>query len=271
MKKIDFNMQLDFKDVNLKRMLFVRRYLVLGLVMLIIGLVLIVVAIVPQVSRIYSLQSTVKKEDLNLKKLQQKVKSLREIDYLQAYTSNNKVELALPSEKPLLQLLTSSNFVAQDAGVSISDIDTTPGSLASASASLDAPVPEQLVQPGLDTLQTLTIELNVKGTLSQIYTFLEKIEQVTPITQVTRLQLSSSLTNNTSSTEVFESKMQLTTYYFTQPIFVTVDEPLPEIGTKEQNFLNALDSFIFPEFQKQQQIQGGGSQDLFGIDPNSPQ
>lgn len=263
MKNIELNF--DLKNFNLQRFVFVRRYLMMGLGMLLVGLLLVVFAIAPQIQRSTELNFLTKKDAELLRQLQQKVRELNEVEDLQAYANSQKVELALPSEKPLLQLLSSMSYVAQDSKVTLSDIQTNPGRIASASTTVVAPPPGtpalDLQQTGLGALPTLNLELNVRGQIDNIYDFLDKIERVTPITQVTGLKLSRVAPNQ----DLYVCKLTLSTYYFTQPIYVTIDAPLPEVGSAEQNFLNQLDTFIFPDFQRQQQIQGGGSSDLFGV------
>ena len=251
-----------------------RRFFLIGIGAVLLSVCMAVFAILPLVQANIAQFQKVAQERTRLQSLQRKVIGLDELGYLQESANLKNVEAALPSEKPLLQLLASTNAVASEAGVAISDIDTSPGRLATQSGvasgsatTIAAPVVQrpQRLASGVDIL---VIELKVKGTLAQIRTFLRLVEQQTPLTDVTEIQLSNveaAGAAENAQTDSFEARVTLTTYYFTQAITVSVEKELPEIGQAEQTFLESLANFRYVEFQKAPQIQGGGLQDLFGV------
>ncbi len=275
-------MKLDFKKENIQAFLFSRRYVLFAGLMVIIGLGIVILGVFAQISGLIDLVNANNTAHETTVQLQKKAKSLQEVNYLEEFSKSSQVDLALPSEKPLLQLITGVNSVAQQAGVSISDVTTSPGKLATQSAVLNLNgTVSSPTSSGLDDTKStvngvniLTIGMKARGSLAQINSFLDLIEKITPITQATRLKLA--IDTNQAAPKVasgsaapvtgsqYEAELELSTYYFSQPISVTIDTPLPSIGVKEEAFLKSLDTFQFPDYQKQQQIQGGGSTDLFG-------
>jgi len=273
--KLDF----DLKKIDLRAFFNSRRYLVYAMLMVVIGVGIILVEVVPQMSGLIDLVSANNQEQSTVKALQTKVTSLQQVNYLSEFSMSKQVDLALPSEKPLLQLLTGVNTVAQQAGVTLSDIETSPGKLASSSATAQPLVTGSTAIDDSSTeipgVNILTIVLKAHGSLDQINNFLDAVEKITPITQATQLKLIldptiisggtiATASGTVGSPDRFEADLHLSTYYFAQPISVAVDAQLPTIGPKEETFLKSLNSYQFPNYQQQQQIQGGGSSDLFG-------
>jgi Tfp pilus assembly protein PilO len=263
-------MKLNFKDINFERIIYGRRFLLISIVLALLAMSLVFFAIMPQFQLIFDTQTTLQSQRKALTVLQNKVSSLGELPALQAFEKSKQVDLALPSKKPLLQLIASTNAVAQESGVKITNIELSPGKISTGSARVGA-----VVGPNARSIETkqgdndiLTIEIEIKGTLGQINQFVDQLERVTPIIDITQIQLERAVnvpSVSASPSEEFHADMTLTTYYFTKALVVGVDTPLPEIGKAEQDFLTQLDTFIFPEVPDQNSIQGGGQFDLFGV------
>jgi len=266
------NLKLDLKKTDFKTLFTTRKYLFFAGAMVLICVCILLFGVFGQVSSIVDLYSASNKEDVSAKALQSKFNALQQVSYLDEFAKSDKVNLALPSEKPLLQLISGVNTVAQSAGVSLSDIETAPGKLATQSAATSTGANASVVVDTASTIpgvNVLTIGLKAHGTLAQINTFLDGIEKITPITQASKLKLSvlpaaPGTPAAFGAPQIYEAELELSTYYYSQAISVAVDAPLPTIGGKEETFLNTLDTYQFPDYQKQQQVQGGGSSDLFG-------
>lgn len=271
---------LDLKKTDFQTLFAARKYIFLagGIAVVAVGMLLF--GVIGQVGGISDLVTANKTEQVTNQALQTKVKALQQVSYTTEFAKSAQINLALPSAKPLLQLITGVNNVAQQANVSLSDVTTSPGKLASQSGKIITTTTGNSSSI-LDTVSTvhgvniLTIGLKAHGSLTEINTFLDLIEKITPITQVTKLSLNVAAPNapavSTSSTSAavvdqsqFDADLELSSYYFSQAITVSVDSPLPTIGAKDETFLTNLSNFQFPDYQSQQQIQGGGSTDLFG-------
>ena len=118
-------------------------------------------------------------------------------------------------------------------------------------------------------VDTFTIKLTVRGSLDQINRFLELINQVAPLTNVTQTELNlggKSVLAKLGIKTDFEADIVLETYFFTQPILSTVDSPLPEVSGQEETVITELNNFIYQSAVQPDQVFGGGLQDLFGVE-----
>ncbi len=257
-------------NINIRHLLFGRRYLTSAVLMLIVALGIGILTLTMQVTRALDAYTSMKQEQVHLVALHKKMSGLDDMAAFQSSDARKKIDLALPSQKPLLQLLNSVNSAAEAGPVTIVKIETSPGKLASSSAGVatdysalsgGAAAGGQKIN-GVDILQ---IQVTIKGTLAQINGFVDKIETSVPITDLTRIRLASA-GNAEQTNNQFEANLTLTSFYFTQPIVVALDTPLPETNGNEQEFLKTLDTFSFPADKPvQETIQGGGQQDLFGV------
>lgn len=272
--KLPFATPFDDPNFNWRRWAYLRRYFLFAAAILLLSIIIIFAAVIPQFFGDLELTNKLQDERQVLLALKNKVDALQKSLFLNTPENNRRVNLALPSEKPLLQLLSTTNIVAQNAQVSLGNIETSPGSLATMSgkntedsfvtSNEDAFLPKSTAKD----IKTLVINVTVNGSLAQINSFIQQMEQSTPLINISQIALTSQDAGTGSdvpySQAKFQAKLNLTTYYFVQPISVLVDTPLPKIGAKEQALLQNLNAFQFPEIQKQQQIQGGGLNDLFG-------
>jgi hypothetical protein len=199
-------------------------------------------------------------------KLEKKVQELEGVTTSVAYAQSDQVNQALPSRKPLLELLTNMNSVVQSSQVVITNIELSPGQIASAGAdTTDVPVPLTPVKTGAGDYDELEIEMSAEGTLDQINSFLNSVEKIVPTTTVTKLSLEKQPQKTGQTQQRFEADLALTSYYFTKPVSAAIDAPLPPIGPAEEEVLAKLKTFTYTPLVKQQMIQGGGLEDLFGV------
>ena len=272
------NVNVDWTNFNWRRWVETRRFLVWAIGVIILALIMGIFALFPQISSDFDLANGIQIEQLTLNRYQQKVDALQQAANLKTPDNEHKVNLALPSQKPLIQLLATANTVAQQAQVTISEVDTSPGTLATGSARSSGSGTTTALSAvsafkGPPNVQPLQINLTVKGTLPQINAFIQQIEQATPLVDITEIDLTSldssgTFVSGANATTPFQAKLGVVTYYYSQTVTLITDAPLPELGPREQTFLQTLNSFTFPEVQKQNTIQGGGLNDLFGVSGN---
>jgi hypothetical protein len=256
---------IDWKNVNFVYIAQARRYFVLAILLGVSGIGLFLFLAFIQLPQLIELVNNLNSEKKNLSNIQQKVLALRDGALVDQTDNRQKIDTLLPSKKPLLQLLNNVGSAAQNSQVRLIAIETSPGRIASGSAQLktnvasfDFGTPEAKIN-GVDVL---TIGLTVNGTLAQINAFVKNIEQITPISDITQLKLTSQ-SDVLNSTTSYEAKLRVASYYFTQPITVSIDAPLPKITANAQAFLVDLNKFQFTPETEQPAIQGGVN-DLFG-------
>jgi hypothetical protein len=276
--------QIKLKDINIRRFLFVRRFLILSVVMMITAVSIVLFALFPQVQQIIQTTGIIRTEDVTLRNLQRKIAGLAQVNDLEEYANRDKVDQALPVQKPLLPLLETARRVSLSSGASLISIETSPGKLASISAQLSAQPATAVgpdgapVQPSTITtydmsasdgqvhgVDKMDIQVTIRGTLTQISDFITQIERSTPITNVTEIDLKDE-SGEAAANPQFTAELRLSSYYFTRAIEVAIDAPLPETGVKEREFLNQLNAYTVSNDQGQSsQVQGGGRNDLFGV------
>lgn len=240
-----------------------RKILVLAVMLGLVGLILVSSVIVPQFQQTMDLYKDMQREEPKLEKLQQKLAALEQVQFSPEYAQIEVVEEALPSKKPLLELMVSLNSVSQETGVVVTDFQLSPGLVASDSTQVASKA----------AYDQLKLDLNVEGTFDQIQDFLLRVEQASPFSTITLMNIGNQI--NTNSAEfiaegedaVFQAELQTETYFFTQPIEARVEAPLPTLAQKELDVLAALAAFRPTDLEEQTEIRGGGLQDLFQLSP----
>ncbi len=259
------------------RLFFVtRRQLIIGAGLIAAGVAIAGLATYPQISGILSANGQLAKENEALQTLSRKQLELQQVRSLPEFGEAETVDAVLPSTKPLIELLTSLNAVASAANISITEFEISPGKISTISGQVAAkptaaPEKNARAKPtapktAAKKLTTLSLQLTAEGSLANVDEFLRQIEKITPITTVTSLSLSREYLDESQLEVNAKAELGLETYFFTQPVSVTLNSPLPKIGQQEQQVFNTIKSFIPPSLEKQTQIQGGGQIDFFGIE-----
>ncbi|MBW7955925.1 hypothetical protein H3C66_04290 [Patescibacteria group bacterium] len=274
----------QLKQLNYRRLIYVRRYLIISVVMIIVAVCIALFAILPQVEQILSTRGMINTENTTLQNLRRKIQGLAQVNDLEEYANRDKVDQALPFQKPLLPVLETARRVSLQTNARIINIETTPGRLASISAqqaataqgvnasgaaqAVSTQVTAQRYDLPVDTVHgvdKMDIEVTIQGTLQQISNYISGIESSTPITSVTEIRLSD-LARPVNAPPEFTANLRLSSYYFTRAIEVAIDAPLPETGARERAFLQQLENYTVGATNAQSAtVEGGGQVDLFGI------
>ncbi|NCN03725.1 MAG: hypothetical protein GW942_01465 [Candidatus Pacebacteria bacterium] len=252
---------------NLRYIYNTRRYLVWSIFIILLSLLLTFVSLVPQISSISNLYSDLIKENKRLAQLRIKVAQLIDSDNSLVITNLNNINQALPSKKPLLELLTSLNTVGNQSQVRFNDISLTPGKISTQSGDVRESTRKSNKQTTTKVnYETLFLDLTVTGTISNINQFFTEIEKIAPFTTITAMTLNEtsvdSLNKNSSDT-IFEAKITITSYFFSKSISVNVDAKLPELTVSQREIIDNLQSFTYTSQNEQYEIQGGGLENLF--------
>lgn len=252
------------QPLNYRIILSTRRQLVYGVSVVLAAVIVCFAVLMPQFQEVGALNTKIAQEEPRTEQLRTKLQALESIVATAEYQQIQVVDEALPSKKPLLELLMSLNTLAQQTGVTVTKFELSPGLVASDSATLQAQL-QQKTSAGFDSLR---LNLEISGTFQQIQDFLLKIEQISPFSTVIKMDISgevNSLTQTTDASKPFSASLQTETFFFTQPISVRVDAPLPVIAGPQQAVLQALAAFIPTDLPVQTEVLGGGLEDLFGV------
>jgi Tfp pilus assembly protein PilO len=245
--------------LNLHLLVVTRQYLLYTIGLAVLILALFGGLFIPQARESYDTFTKLQNEKPNTAKLTQKKNALDSIPATAEYAQIEIVDKALPSRKPVLELLTSLNTVSQNTGVRIESFNLSPGLVASDSAT------EKTQKSGTSSYGALKVAVDISGTFKQVQDFIIQVERVSPFTTVTTMDLSGTLdeTKAADADQQFKASLDTETYFFTQSIAVRVDTPLPIIAQPEQLVLGALAAFAPINVPLQTEVTGGGTDDLF--------
>jgi Tfp pilus assembly protein PilO len=255
------------QQTNFRYIYNTRKYLVWSGIFGLITAVLLFASLIPQINSITSLYDDLLKENKRLTQLKLKVAQLTDSTNSLIVTNSDKVNQALPSKKPLLELLTALNAVGSQTKVSFDDISLTPGKISTESAEPKASSRRSKKKTtAVNKYETLNVDINVTGKIGSINNFLREIEKIAPFTTVTGMALNERSSNdpNQSFTDaVFEAKLTVSTYFFTKSVSANIDAALPELTIAQRQIIDALQDFTYTSIEEQYQIKGGGLENLF--------
>jgi hypothetical protein len=256
--KQEFNLEIFFRT---------RKYLIftIGFGLLSVGLLFL--AAIPQFKQAWSLRSQHQSELPKLAQLKQKLASLEGVRFSPEFAQIGLVNQALPSKKPLLDLMVSLNGIAISSDATIESFELSPGLIASDAATANAASKIISNQGDVDTLEVTMV---VTGNNAAVQKFILDVEKMAPFTTITQLSLSSLLQEGDEIigfNDLREAHITTSTFFFTKSIQAAVEAPLPEISMPEREVLTALADLIPTNLPSQTTILGGGLEDLFGVDP----
>jgi hypothetical protein len=253
-----------------RSLLTTRRYLSMAVGLLLLTLLTLLFGIWPQIQSVMTGWSTLQKQQQVVERLERKTAELEQVPLSQAYSKAEQVSQTLPSGKQLLSLLSALNTVVTASQVRVTQIELSPGSIATESAQVAAPTTTSKTKKKVastkpkEEYDSIDIELTIEGSLPSINGFLDRIESTAPLMLVTDLSLSQRA-NKDAPAGQFQATLVVSSYYFTKTVSAALEAPLPQLGSTETESLAALAKFAYPTRQSATSIQGGGLDDLFGV------
>lgn len=226
--------EINLEKINLKLLFNTRRDLAIAIIFIVSGVLIVLLAGLPQLSTINKINTNLKKEKKTLLALQDKNKKLEDIPFSVNFDEAKKVDEVLPSYNPLLELLNNLNYISEQAEVSITDFEIAPGKIASRSA--------EAAEEFTSSSGVLKIKIKASGQLENMKQFLVLIEQLSPITIITKMNVSYSQ-ENPSDNIMAGAELELSTSYFNESIVMNVDDPLPNVPVEQEKIFNELVSF----------------------------
>lgn len=257
-------------EINIQSLVTNRRYLVLTGVSALLALIVVFSGIIPQINSLFDLRDEIESGREKVSVLRQKTTDLENIEAREAFNSLESVDRILPSRKPLLELLSALNIVAGKNDVVFIDLSLSPGKIASESAEfLDVAKTKtgrkKVQSISGDGYDTLVVELEIFGLFANVQKFFLDIEKVAPLTTITSLSLDIKSDDIISPADEVQAEVVLGSYYFTQSVSSKVSSALPNIGSKEREIIAEIKDYLYPAVNVQNQIKGGGLEDLFGL------
>jgi hypothetical protein len=243
-------------ELNWKLFWNTRKELVLAILFAILTGLILLIGIVNQIAPIQDSLVQLKEKTAEETKFLKKAEQLKQLAIDPNFGQSSDIDKVLPSYKPLLEILTNLNNVANAAEVVIKNFSLNPGEIASDATKIKKSTNEQ-------KYDYLDLDFSVTGQLWKIQNFMNLIEQVTPISTITSISINRNIDENKNAEA--QADLVLRTFYFTQPIKTTITSPLPEISNTERQILNQNNELIPNNLLEQIEIIKGDRGDLFGI------
>lgn len=256
----------SFTEFNISIFLATRKQMATAIVLGVVAVGLLVFGFIPQIQQVLELRAELDKETPKLLQLERKLSDLENVKFTPEFGQADIVEAALPSKKPLLELMMSLSTIAVETGVVIQDFEISPGQIATDSAGLAAIQPTVRDRGTSNAVGYLEFEMEIEGTFPQVQEFLILIEKISPFTTINTLTLGVQGDTNADDEQLIESRLATKTYFFTQPVKTTVEAPLPKLNNQDIVVLEELASFVSSDLPEQNEVLGGGLEDLFNVE-----
>jgi hypothetical protein len=249
-------MPANTQEFNYKLVWNTRKELVLAILFFILSFVIFTMVLIRQIDPVKKVFAELNKTNQELNKFQTKADELAAIAFDSEFKKMNEINEVLPSHKPLLEILNNLNNVALQSETLIENFALSPGEIATDSTLLA----KSRKQKNYDELE---LEFAVSGQLKNVQSFMTLIEQVTPISTITRISLNQEA--DETGTVKTTANLTLKTFYFTQPISVTITEPLPPIANNQLIILEEIKKLIPSTLPIQDTVVKNNRGNLFGL------
>jgi Tfp pilus assembly protein PilO len=233
-----------------------RKEFVLSILFFVFAFLMIIVGIFQQISPLSAQLSQVKARETEVNKYKSKATNLEEIASSRQVDTFTEVDKVLPSHKPLLEVLTNLNNVAQSTQVVIENFSLNPGNLASDSTQVKK-------SSSGSAYDYLDLDFSVVGPLWKVQNFMTLIEQTTPISTITSISINRDITKDSNAEA--RANLILRSFYFTQPIKTTISSALPQVADSQRQILDEINQLIPNNLESQTEVIKGNRGNLFGL------
>lgn len=185
----------------------------------------------PALSNLQKVIRINKQQKTELSSLEKKLQILEGIDNNLIIDRVKKMEAVFPSDKPIVQLLSSLAQLAAKHSLSFGGVSLSPGSLTKTEE-----------KKAETDLSDLTFGFEVGGELNSILKFLQELERVAPLMKIDKV----GLTIKTLS--MIAAKINVSAFYQPAPKSLgTISQPVKLLSRSEEAILSQL--FNFTQFQ----------------------
>jgi len=212
-------------------------------------LVLGIIVFGPTLSNLQKRIRVSKQQGIELNNLEKKLQILEGIDKNLTTDRVKKMEAVFPSDKPIIQLLSSLTQLAAKHDLTFGGVSLSPGSLTD--------------EKKEDSLADLTFGFEVSGELKSILKFLQELERVAPLMKIDKVGLTITTKplsgdNNT----MIAAKINVSAFYQPAPKSLgSIGQPVKLLSRSEEAILSQL--FNFTQFEAVLPVAQTGKTNLF--------
>lgn len=252
------------KAINFKYLLVTRKFLLISIGLSISSVLIFFALIFPKIQNIHASRQDLNTSQRKLQQLSQRLSILENVNQLDAYQNRETINDILPSYKPLLPLIAGFEQIASDNNLVISTFDVAPGEISTESGETVV----RSTRARVTNFDSMEITTSVIGQVENLNQFLEDVEMLAPLTEVSSINLAPLRRTVASGTGdnsgAFEAQLTLLTYFYTGAIGVQSGQNLPEIATISQEVLPQLQGFrLYSTAAPSSEVFESGRTDLF--------
>lgn len=246
----------NLDEFNWKLFWNTRKELVLGILFIVLSLMILWIGILQQLGPLKKDLQELKDKQAELNKFNEKAEQLKQLAVDPNFNQSSSIDKVLPSHKPLLEILSNLNYVAQTSEVVIKNFSLNPGEIATDTTKVKKTTNDQ-------KYDYLDLDFTVSGQLWKIQNFLTLIEQVTPISTITSISINRNIDEDKNAQA--QADLILRTFFFTQPIKTTITSPLPMIAATDRKIIDSINQLTPNPLEQQKDIITGNRGNLFGL------
>lgn len=199
-----------------------------------IALFLGIIVFGPSLARVQKRLKVNKQEKTELNNLEMKVQMLEGIDKTVITKRVTKMEAVFPSDKPIVQLLSSLAQLAAKHGLIFGGVSLSPGSLTDEK------------KEG-SVMSELTFGFEVEGEFTSVLKFLRELETTAPLMKIDKLGLTIK-TNPLVDNIIIAADINVSAFYQPAPKSLGgISQPVKLLSRSEEAILNRL--FNFTQFR----------------------
>lgn len=150
---------------------------------------------------------------------------------------------ALPPQKPVFNSLKAINDLALEANITLSELESRPGSVATASSKII--VNPQSTSERTRSYERLNIDLAIEGQLNAINFFLDQLVVSAPLMELKTVRITSDSISPDPSLQVFSSEIELEIYWKpippTDTTKINSNSPIEQLSDSETEIIESLE------------------------------
>lgn len=164
-------------------------------------------------------QLSIEKSNLNM--VSTKVAEFKAVAESRAMQERNTIDMALPEEKPVFEVLTLLAEIARDTGVVITEYSASPGNVASASAGITqnrtvSSSRSIKTTPDAKKYEELKMIVSIEGDINTVNMFIKEVNTALPLMDVEEIKISTQRSGEKEERK-FYGDLRLNVYWI-QPI-----------------------------------------------------
>lgn len=213
-----------------------------------IALVLGIIVFGPTLSNFQKVIRVNKQQKTELNDLEKKLQILEGIDKNLITDRVKKMEIVFPSDKPIVELLSSLSQLSAKHGLGFGGVSLSPGSLTEE-------------KKGETDLSDLTFGFEVSGEFNNVLKFLRELENTAPLMKIDKVGLTIK-TNPLLDNIMITADIDVSAFYQPAPKSLgSISQPVKLLSRSEEAILSRL--FNFTKFQAVLPVAQTGKTNLF--------